>query len=219
MAQFRIDQATPGPGTAGQSRHDLIPGEIITLVATAPTGPGITYAWEILDKAGSSAVLSSTTGISVSIGLAGAITQPCAFQIKLVVNDNGNITEIIRIASVRTLNAALRLPMFPETAPTSGRLDSNNPDLSTDNAYYPNRAGTGVAGQNWRGWSEWAYEVTLAIEAASGGSGGAGLLYHVPAPESVLVMVNHQYLVQGALIVDPSATFTIQPGGQLVILP
>jgi hypothetical protein len=219
MAQFRIDQATPGPGTAGRSRHDLIPGEVISLVATAPTGPGITYTWEILDKAGSSAVLSATSGISVSIGLAGAITQPCAFEIKLTVNDNGTITEVIRIASVRTLNAALRLPMFPETAPTSGKLDANTPDLSTDNAYYPNRAGTGVAGQNWRGWSEWAYEVTLAIEAASGGPSGVGIRYRIPAPDVVIVTADYQYLVQGALIIDPGATFTVQPGGQLVILP
>lgn len=171
MATFRIDQATPGPGTAGRSRHDLIPGEIITLVATAPTGPGITYAWEILDKAGSAAVLSSTTGISVSIGLAGAITQPCAFLIKLTVNDNGNVTEDVRIASVRTLNAALRLPLFPETAPTTNRLNSNNPDLSTDNAQYANRAGLGASGQNWRGWSEWAFELVLAVEAGMGGGG------------------------------------------------
>lgn len=172
MATLRIDQATPGPGTDGQSRHDLIPGEVITLVATAPTGPGITYTWEILDKAGSTAVLSATTGISVSIGLAAAITQPCAFLIKLTVNDNGTVTETVRIASVRTLSTALRLPLFPETAPTSGRLNSNTPDQSTDNAYYPNRAGTGAAGQNWRGWSEWAYELTLAVEAAAGGGGG-----------------------------------------------
>lgn len=219
MATLRIDQATPGPGTDGQSRHDLIPGEVITLVATAPTGPGITYTWEILDKAGSTAVLSATTGISVSIGLAAAITQPCAFLIKLTVNDNGTVTETVRIASVRTLSTALRLPLFPETAPTSGRLNSNTPDQSTDNAYYPNRAGTGAAGQNWRGWSEWAYELTLAVEAAAGGGGGTGLRYHIPAPDVVTVTADHQYLVQGSLIVDPGATFTVQPGGQLVILP
>lgn len=219
MAEFRIDQATPGPGTPGRSRHDLIPGEVITLVATAPTGGGVTYTWEILDKVGSTAVLSGTSGASVSIGLAGAVTRPCAFLIKLVANDNGTVTEVTRIASVRTLNADLRLPLFPETAPTTGRLNSNTPDLSTDNAVYADRAGLGSSGQNWRGWAEWGYEITMALEALSGGGTGEGLRYHIPAPDIVIVADTHQYLVQGALIVDPGATFIVQPGGQLVILP
>lgn len=171
MATFRIDQATPGAGTAGQSRHDLVPGEVITLVATAPTGGGVTYAWEILDKVGSAAVLSSTTGLSVTIGLAGAITQPCAFLIRLTANDNGTITVTERIASVRSAVGGLRAPLFPETAPTTNRLNANTPDSSTDNAVYADRAGLGASGQNWRGWGEWAYEVILAIESAFGSGG------------------------------------------------
>lgn len=171
MAEFRVDQATPGSGTPGRSRHDLIPGEVITLVATSPTGGGVTYTWEILDKVGSTAVLSATTGASVTIGLAGAITQPCAFLIRLTANDGGNVTVTDRIASVRSLVAGLRAPLFPETAPTTNKLSANTPDSSTDNADYANRAGLGASGQNWRGWGEWAYEVVLAVEAAFGGGG------------------------------------------------
>lgn len=170
MATLRIDQATPGAGTAGQSRHDLVPGEVITLTAVSPTGGGVTYTWELLDKVGSSATLSATSGASVTIGPNTSILQPSAFLIKLTANDAGVITTTIRICSVRTATAALRIPLFPENAPTTNRLDSNDPDASADNAYYADRAGTGVAGQNWRGWAEWAYELVLAVEAAGGAS-------------------------------------------------
>ena len=173
MAQFRIDQVTPGVGTPGESRHDLVPGEFITLVAVSPTGAGVTYTWELLDEVGSVAVLSATTGSGVTIGPALLISQPCAFLVKMTANDGGVITEDIRIASVRTATLGLRVPLFPETAPAANRLALNNPDLSTDNAEYADRAGTGVTEKNWRGWAEWAWELTQAVESISGGGGGA----------------------------------------------
>jgi hypothetical protein len=170
-AEFRIDQVTPGAGVPGRTRHDLVPNEVITLVATSPTGPGVTYTWEILDKVGSTAVLSATTGPSVTIGPAPSIVRPCSFRIKLTVNDNGTITSTVRRASVRTLVTGIFVPLFPESALSSGTLSSNSPDSSEDNAVYNNRAGLGVADQNWRGWAEWAYEITLAVESG-GGAGG-----------------------------------------------
>lgn len=170
-AEFRIDQVTPGAGVPGRTRHDLVPNEVITLVATSPTGPGVTYTWEILDKVGSTAVLSSTTGPSVTIGPAPSIVRPCSFRIKLTVNDNGTITSTVRRASVRTLVTGIFVPLFPESALSSGTLSSNSPDSSEDNAVYNNRAGLGIADQNWRGWAEWAYEITLAVESG-GGAGG-----------------------------------------------
>lgn len=169
MAQFRIDQTTPGAGTPGVARHDLVPGEVISLVATSPVGPGVTYSWEILDKVGSVAALTSPTGSSTSIGPAGQISEPCAFRIRLVANDNGTITEQIKVCSVVTPNLAMRIPLFAETAPASGKLDSNNPALSDDNAVYANRAGLGVAEQNWRGWAEWAYLLTVIVDGIAGG--------------------------------------------------
>ncbi len=172
MAVFRIDQVTPGVGTAGVSRHDLVPGEVITLTATAPSGGGVVHTWEILDKAGSAAVLSATTGTSVTIGTSGAVTQPCAFKIKLSSNDAGNVTTQVLLASVRTASAGLRIPLFGEVAAVDGTLTTNDSGTSTDNAVYVDRAGTGATEQNWRGWAEWAYEITLAAEAGGGGGGG-----------------------------------------------
>jgi len=172
MTAFRIDQVTPGVGVAGHSRHDLIVGEVITLTATTPSGGGVTYTWEIIDKVGSSATLSSTTGTTVTIGNAGAIAQACAFLVRCTSNDAGTVDYVDRIASVRLTTSGLRLPVFSETAPQSSRLNSHTADSSTDNAVYTDRAGLGAAEQNWRGWAEWAYEVALAVEAASGVSGG-----------------------------------------------
>ncbi len=176
MAEFRFDQATPGAGVPGRSRHDLIAGEIITLVATDPVGGGVSYTWEILDKVGSTAALTATTGITVDIGPFGNIVAPCAFLVKLTANDNGTITETIRICSVRGPNTNLRIPLFPETAPTSGTLSSNDPEQSYDNAVYTNLAGLGASAQNWRGWGEWAFELVTLLEAGVGGapSGPAG---------------------------------------------
>lgn len=167
-AEFRFDQVTPGLGTPNRSRHDLVPGEVITLTATTPApGPGITYTWEILDKRGSAAVLSSTSGQVVTIGPFGDINQPSAFKVQLTVNDNGSISKSVRICSVRTLLANLRVPVFGETAPAAQTLDSNNPDLSTDNAVYTDRSGTGVTEQNPFDWTEWAWELVTQVEALS----------------------------------------------------
>jgi hypothetical protein len=170
-AEFRIDQVSPGAGVPGRTRHDLVPNEVIALVATSPTGPGVTYAWEILDKVGSTAVLSSSTGASVTLGPNTSVVRPCSFRIRLTVNDNGVITSMTRRASVRTLVTGMFVPLFPESALQSGTLASHNPDSSEDNAVYTNRAGLGIADQNWRGWAEWAYEMVLAVESG-GGAGG-----------------------------------------------
>jgi hypothetical protein len=170
MAQFRIDQATPGLGTTGQSRHDLVPGEVITLTAISPAGPGVTYTWEIMDKVGSGAALSATTGTSVTIGPDVSITEPCGFLIRLTADDGSGILQVEdRIASVATPNLGLRVPLFLETAPPTSRLGSNDPSRSTDNAVYADRAGLGAPGQNWRGWAEWAWMLTNALDTVTGG--------------------------------------------------
>lgn len=220
MAEFRIDQSTPGAGVDGRSRHDLVPGEVITLVATNPVGPGVSYAWEVLDQVGTTASLSSTSGVSVSLGPAGAITQPCAFLIKLTTNNAGVVTETLRIASVRTASVGLRVPVFPETAPTGNTLLSNSPDLSTDNAEYPDRAGLGASGQNWRGWAEWAWELTTAVESLSGGAAQLGTKFNLRSGDAYVVPADYQYIVKSpGLIVDPGASFTLSSGAQLVVIP
>lgn len=187
MATFRIDQVTPGAGVAGRARHDLVPGEVITLTATAPTGPGVTYAWEILDKVGSAAVLSATTGSSVTVGPAGNITQPCAFRVRLTADDNGTVTTQVRVFSVRTALTGLRIPTYGETADADNVLDDNDPATSDDNALYANRAGIGAAEQNWRSWAEWTYEVVQALETVAG-SASVTLAGDVTGPSGTTVV-------------------------------
>lgn len=172
MAVFRIDQVTPGVGTPGVSRHDLVPNEVITLTATSPVGVGVSYTWEILDKVGSIASIVGS-GVSVVVGAsAGQITQPCAFRVKLTANDNGTITTMIRVFGVVTANYGLPIPLFAETAFRDQTIASNDPDLSDDNAIYVDRAGLGVDEQNWRGWAEWAYLLTTVVDSITGGGGG-----------------------------------------------
>lgn len=149
---------------AGVSRHDLVPGAVITLAAD-PVVVGATYAWEILDKVGSTAALVGS-GSSVTLTL-GAGDQPCAFLIKLTETNGTTATSDIRIASVRTLGAGLRIPLFREAAASSNSLASHTGD-STDNATYSDLAGLGTPAQNWRGWAEWAREVVMAVEGAGG---------------------------------------------------
>lgn len=171
-AQFRFDQSTPGLGVAGRSRHDLVPGEVITLNATSPApGPGVSYSWEIIAKVGSTATLSGGTGQTVTIGIAGLIARPCAFLVEMTANDNGVVTKTRRICSVRTLNGQLRVPLFVETAPDANKIALNDPDLSTDNALYTDLFGLGSPGQNWAGWAQWAWELVQVVESSIGSSG------------------------------------------------
>ena len=219
QAQFRIDQTTPGLGTADQSRHDLVAGEVITLTAVAPADPGTTFSWEILDKRGSAAYLSATTGSSVQIGPGVDVTAPCSFLIEMTANISGLLIKTRRIASVRSPLAQLRVPVFPETAPDSQTLGLNNPDLSTDNAVYANRSGLGLTEQNPFGWSEWAWEVVGAIESGGGGAPNKGTKFHLRSGDAIVVDPDYQYIVKSpAPIVDPGATLIVTPGAQLVVL-
>ena len=164
-----------GTGAAGRSRVDLLPGEVIALEVVSPTGPGVTYLWELTDKAGSSATLTSTTAASTQIGSSGAqITELNGFKIKLTANDNGTLSSTERIACVRSSVSGLRPALFAETAPASARLAANDPDLSTDNSQYGDLVGTGEAGQNWRGHAQWQWELLQAVEALVAGGGGGG---------------------------------------------
>lgn len=172
MAQFRTDQPTPGAGTPGISRHDLVAGEQITLVATAPVGAGVTYSWEVLDKLGSVAMLSASTGSTVILGSGGSsIVQPCAFRVRMTANDNGVITSTTRVFGVTTANLGLRLPLFGETAPVTNTIGANDPDRSDDNAVYTDLSGLGITAQNWRGYAEAMYRLTLAVDSSAGGGG------------------------------------------------
>jgi hypothetical protein len=173
-AQFRIDQTTPGIGVAGRARHDLVINETITLTATSPApGPGITFSWEILDKVGTTAVLSASTGQSVTIPGGSLTSRPYGFKVRLTVNDNGVISRTTRVFSCRNA-IGLRVPLFGEDAPRESSLAANDPDLSVDNALYSNRAGLGASEQNWRGWAEWGWELVNVINSLSGGSIPAG---------------------------------------------
>lgn len=163
MASFKINQGIDG--AVGISRHDLVPNAVVTLQAVSAL-VGSTFAWEILDKVGSTAGLSSPTGASVNIAL-GVDDQPCAFLIKLTETNGTTVTEDIRIASVRTLSAGLRIPLFREAASPSNSF-AVHAGNSTDNASYDDFAGLGATANNWRGWAEWAREVVMAVEGAGG---------------------------------------------------
>lgn len=217
VAAFRFDQATPGVGTPNRSRHDLVPNEIITLTATSPApGPGITLTWEILDKKGTAALLSGPSGQVVTIGPFGQIKQPSAFYVLLTVNDNGIITKCKRICSVRTLLTAQRVPLFGETAPASQTLDSNDPDLSTDNAVYADRSGTGSTGQNPFDYTEWAWELVNGLEAIAAAA-APGTLFYIDGLTTVAP--SHQYLISGSIEIAANATLDVLGDAQVVVLP
>ena len=206
MAEFRVDQATPGTGTPDISRHDLIAGEVITLTAITPApGAGVSFTWEIIDKIGSTATLSSSAGTSVTLGSAGAITQPCGFRIRLTANDNGAVTIIDRVFSVTTANLDLRVPLFAETSSAEDTLAVNDPGNSIDNAIYVNRAGLGVAEQNWRGWAEWAYRITTAVDAAAGGAIDSDAIHDNVAAEIAAIAEKVTPIAGDILVIEDSA--------------
>lgn len=155
---------TPGAGVLDRSRHDLIAGEIITLVVPSPVA-GATYNWEILDKVNSTGVLSSATGTTVTIGSSGTIVAFCGFLIQLTETIGSTVTRVKRLATVRSTLSGLRPMFLGETANARDTLASHNAAQSTDNALYADRAGLGVSEQNYRGWAEGLYEMALAIDS------------------------------------------------------
>lgn len=170
---YRIDQSTPGTGEADRSRHDLVEGEPIELVAIEPApGPEVTYQWEIIDRAGTAAVLNATTGAAVTLGA--SPTRPFAFLIEMRAYVAGSyVGAARRICGARTPIRGLRLPLYSETADPASRLSAPRPEGSTDNAQYPSLAGQG-AGPNWRGWVQCLYELVGAVESVEGGEGQSG---------------------------------------------
>lgn len=171
--KFRIDQATPGQGTDDRTRTDLIPGEVITFVAVDPApGPGVTYQWELFDRVGSSSGLSASSGSSVT--LPAQVSTLFGFQVEMRAYLNGQfVGSVQRIAACRSPNKQLRPPMFRESASGLAKLSARNPDASTDNEEQSDLAGTGEVAQNWRGYAQFLWELTLAVEA-SGSGGGEG---------------------------------------------
>ena len=115
-------------------------------------------------------MLSAITGSTVTIGPALDIVEFCAFRIRLTATDNGVITFTERLASVPHIGSGLRPPLFGEGAPASQTLSVNDPDESLDNAVYADLAGRGSAGQNWRGWGQWAYDLAVAVNSGGGAS-------------------------------------------------
>lgn len=166
MPAFEISQAGNAAAESG-SRSDLWPRLAITLTAVDPApGPGVSYTWEILDKVGSAAALDTTSGTVVNIGVGGSdINDFCGFKVKLTANDNGDVTEVTRIAAVghpvtrrATLGSEdaaelLGPPMFSETADPAGTFTTHDADSSTDNQTRADIAGSGLNERNWRGWS------------------------------------------------------------------
>ncbi len=165
-ALFRIDQVGPGNGVLDRSRHDLIPGVAITLVVPTPA-PGATYTWELIDKVGSVAVLSATSGTTVTIGPGSDIPYFCGFAIQLTETIGPNVTRRVRTAKVRSEVAHLQVILFRETSNPISRFNERDIPGSTDNAVYPDRAGLGVAEQNWRGYAEALDEALIAAEAVA----------------------------------------------------
>lgn len=68
-----------------------------------------------------------------------------------------------------------------------------------------------------RGWATPVEYLMRQIRAAMGG--GVGTRYHLRAGTHITVSADFQYLVQGAIIIDPGASLTPEPDAQIVILP
>lgn len=51
------------------------------------------------------------------------------------------------------------------------------------------------------------------------GIGNVGIKYWLESTDNVVVPARYQYLVQGPIILDPGATLTNEPTGQIVTLP
>jgi hypothetical protein len=219
MATYRIDQATPGVGTAGRSRIDLIAGETVTFTATDPApGAGVTYTWEIVDSAGSAPVLSSTSGTSVTVNQVHMVA-PCAGSVKLTANDNGTITSTTRKYAVPGPLTGVILPLIGERTTAGQSLGSNTPDDSTDNAVYPDRAGRGISGQNWRGWAEILHRLASGLETAAAKLRGRAVRDVLPTDGQVLTWVDADawWEPQTPAVAPGGAggdgSFIFQPGG------
>lgn len=222
MAEFRIDQpGGAGVGVAGESRVDLLPGFVIELHATPVAGA--VFTWEILDKVNApAAALTATTGLTVNIGsVGGDIPAFCGFMVRLTQNLLGVITIQDRIVAVRSAAAQIRPPLFGEQAPSTQTLNANNPDLSTDNAVYPDLAGLGVPGNNPFGWREWAWEIAKALETTAAVAGTPAPLRMAGASRQIVGVLGSEVIIGNFGAFDPTvyATPTILLEATYIFVP
>jgi hypothetical protein len=60
--------------------------------------------------------------------------------------------------------------------------------------------------------------VSATLDPSTLGGGNSGIRFRLPSPVTITVPSDYQYLVSGALIIDPGAALTVDPGAQLVLL-
>jgi len=53
---------------------------------------------------------------------------------------------------------------------------------------------------------------------AGGGGGNVGTKYWLESTDNIVVPDRHQYITVGVAILDPGATLTADPGGQVVVI-
>lgn len=209
-----LDQAGLPAGNPGFARTDgLATGALVTV---SSVGGGTTHALRLLwvPPTDTTAVASLTQTTPTTWTFSPTPGAVGTYRIELTVDAGTSLEDRqIRAFAMRTPNLGLLIPAANEGADPGATL-ANVGAAQIGRSEQNEPFGPFVAGSAW-GWFRALEEMALALDTG----GGVGIRYRIPAPLALVVQADFQYLVKAPLIIDPGASLTAVPGGQIVVLP
>jgi len=168
----------------------VLAGNLVTLTNFDNTGV-LAWQWTLLDRPAGS--LASLTGAASSVA---TLTPdvPGSYLVRLRTWLDAGATVLDGVSTAITFVRYVSVPTW--RVPAAG--ETTEVDAT-------------------RGWADEVNAIIDYIQANLGGS--VGTKYWLANTDNIVVPNRYQYLVQGAIIVDPGGSLTAAPGGQIVVIP
>lgn len=235
-ASIKFDQTTIPAGVAGKARNDGVLGQLVTCSSGSPAS---SYLWTLLDVPIRSALSRGLTGSSATFSFTPDVKGTYLVSLRLngslLTTDNAK--SFIAVVSSGTNTLGWRY---------LGASEENNDNIARPGLGFPGNVNVrGWATERdlqMEETEEAAARVLGAVvvspgigqdalvkldsttgqldpSVVPGAAASVGIKYNIESTDVIVVPNRYQYLVQGAIVIDPGGSLTAAPGGQIVILP
>lgn len=234
-ASIVFNQPTISAGVAGKARNDGVLAQPVTCSSASPAS---SYLWTLVDVPIRSSLTRGLTGTMATFSFTPDVKG--TYLVTLRVNGStfttDNAKSFIAVLSSGSNTLGWRY---------LGASEENNDNIDRPGLGFPSN--TNVRG--WATERDLQLEETeeaaarvlnavvtspgpgqdalVKLDSTTGqldpsvvpGTASTGIKYHIENTDNIVVQNRYQYLVQGAIIIDPGGALTAAPGGQIVILP